>query len=127
MANVTGNQLAHLQGGVNIIEVGPIVHGVECYEAWRDDQDCPHEQKEQSVGTRVTTLTVAWNDEQRPELLDADEWAYTLRMGGVDAHSVQVHEDVQRTCRYCGEPVEKAGYVHAGGCFDGPPTNEENG
>ena len=21
----------------------PIIHGVECYEAWRDYQDCPHE------------------------------------------------------------------------------------
>jgi hypothetical protein len=23
--------------------VGPVIHGVECYEAWRDDRDCPHE------------------------------------------------------------------------------------
>jgi hypothetical protein len=21
----------------------PVIHGVECYEAWRDEQDCPHE------------------------------------------------------------------------------------
>lgn len=21
----------------------PVVHGVECYEAWRNEQDCPHE------------------------------------------------------------------------------------
>lgn len=24
--------------------VGPVVHGVECYEAWREDRHCPHEQ-----------------------------------------------------------------------------------
>jgi hypothetical protein len=22
---------------------GQVIHGVECYEAWRDYEDCPHE------------------------------------------------------------------------------------
>lgn len=26
-----------------IVSRGPVVHGVECYEAWRDGRDCPHE------------------------------------------------------------------------------------
>jgi hypothetical protein len=26
--------------------VGPVIHGVECYEAWRRSEDCPHESAE---------------------------------------------------------------------------------
>ena len=36
----------NLQRGVEAITVvAPITHGVECYEAWRDESDCPHEQE----------------------------------------------------------------------------------
>ncbi len=31
-----------------IRSVGQTIHGVECYEAWRDDKDCPHEQAEKA-------------------------------------------------------------------------------
>lgn len=29
---------------VGVRSVGEVVHGVECYEAWRDETACPHEQ-----------------------------------------------------------------------------------
>lgn len=33
--------------GVDDVQVmGQVIHGVECYEAWRDGQDCPHEQED---------------------------------------------------------------------------------
>jgi hypothetical protein len=41
---------------------------------------------------RRTTITVTWNDDRRPDGVDAEDWAYTLRMGGLDAESVTIQD-----------------------------------
>ena len=46
------------------------------------------------MGLRQTSILITWNDDERPELLDGDEWAYTLRMGGVDVEHAVVGEDL---------------------------------
>lgn len=33
-------------------QVGPVIHGVECYEAWREDTDCPHDRAEKVAAIR---------------------------------------------------------------------------
>lgn len=43
---------------------------------------------------RQTTIIITWTDDERPELIDGDEWGYTLRMGGVDVEHVVVGEDL---------------------------------
>ena len=43
---------------------------------------------------RQTSILVTWNDDERPELLDGEEWAYTLRLGGVDVEHAVVGEDL---------------------------------
>ena len=46
---------------------------------------------------RISIITVVWNDTARPEGVDGDEWAYALRMGGIDAEFVHIEEDVPTT------------------------------
>ena len=43
---LTRRAATNLQGGMETITVvAPVTHGVECHEAWRDDEDCPHEKE----------------------------------------------------------------------------------
>lgn len=46
------------------------------------------------MGERRTTITVTWDDTERPQGVDAEEWAYTLRMGGIDADEVVVEREI---------------------------------
>jgi Hint domain len=39
-----------------IRSVGPVIHGQECYEAWRNGQDCPHEHTASKLATGETPL-----------------------------------------------------------------------
>lgn len=46
------------------------------------------------MSEQLTTIVVVWDDEQRPHGVDADEWAYTLRMGGLDVETVEIRDDI---------------------------------
>lgn len=49
--------------------------------------------------TRITIITVIWNDSLEGAI-DSEEWAYRLRLGGLDAVHVHIHEDVPTAYSY---------------------------
>lgn len=67
---------------------------------------------------RITELRVEWNASQRREGVDGDEWAYSLRMGGIDVDSVTVIVARGR-CLRCGEVGELVGHgATCGPCLE---------
>jgi hypothetical protein len=67
---------------------------------------------------RRTTITVTWDDTDGPNGDDAEEWAYTLRMGGIDVDSVTIQPDETPMERLGRESVEAHQRQMAGGGDD---------
>lgn len=59
-------------------------HGAACIE-------CVNAAREPNL--RQTIIRVTWERTAESGLPDADEWAYILRMGGLNAEHVHVEED----------------------------------
>ena len=50
---------------------------------------------------RRVVIEVTYDPHERRDV-DGDEWAYTLRVGGIDVESVRV---VREECQFCGSTV----------------------